>query len=471
MKTKYIYILFTILTLSGCQKTDDFLDVIPTGLTIPETLEDFDKMMDDYAILRSRYENIRFIDPDVYHNQASFTSISSNNVRVSAYLWEHDIFGAEGSDSDYEEIYYYIHVMNQVLQEVDGAPAGNFNAANRNVLKAQALGQRAMELFYAVNIYAHHYDPANLDASGVAMPLEIDLQAQLDRTAVGKVYEQIIKDLNQALSLLPSNYPAIEETANFRPGRASIYALLAEVYLYMGDFEAAKTNSNTALSLYNTLYDYNDAGLSNPSNFWSGYTEPYRSEWSPITFNKEELWARYNYYSLSNPFHLYSPELEALYDKSNDSRWRLFATQTSSSGIDVSPNYVYGYPRGERQVGMTVPRLMLTNAEAKARTNDGPGAITVLNTLLQNRIENFVPLSHTTDVAALQRVKEERRKELAGTSLNLFDQKRYHVYGDAVPTYTRTNPDTGTTATLAPGDDGYVVKIAQSIINLNPNLE
>ena len=468
MKKRYLYLLMALITVSACQNPDEFLDVEPTGVVIPTTLEDYDKMLQDYAILRSVGKNTRFIDPDVFHNDRSFASIANTYEFVSAYTWQHDIFEPGRADSDYADFYYYIHVMNEILSKVDGAEPGNFNEANRNYVKGDALAQRAFEYFLLVNEYAHHYDPANLDEPGVPMPLKVDLQAQLGRSTVGEIYTQILKDLNAALNAYGDGYLAINSYANFRPGRASVYALLAEVNLFMGDFDDAVINSNKALELYSFLYDYKTIGFTNPSNLWSGYNNSQQFYFG--TLNREVIWNRYNYWGFTNPFHLYAPDLEALYDKANDRRWFLFSNQKSSSGIDVSPYYVYMHASSERNIGLSVPRLMLTNAEAKVRTNDGAGAITVMNRLLQNRLSNFTQLSYVNDATTLQLIKNERRKELAGTSINVFDQKRYHVYGDPVPTYTRTNPLTGVTYTLEPGDDGYVVEISRAVKDINPKL-
>ena len=72
------------------------------------------------------------------------------------------------------------------------------------------------------------------------------------------------------------------------------------------------------------------------------------------------------------------------------------------------------------------------------------------------------------NAAVLKRVKEERRKELIATGYNFVDQKRYHAYGDAVPTFTRTIGSK--TVTLAPGSANYVLEVSPKVKSLNPNL-
>jgi len=469
MKIKNILVLIvSFISVVSCMDPDEFLDVIPTGQVIPTTLEDFDGLLNDYAILRSRGVNLTYMDPDVYHSDVTFTPFSSNLVNVNAYTWQYELYDVTGNDNDYNVGYQYITYMNTILQDVDSAEPGNFQESERNNIKAQALAQRAMELFLTVNEYAHHYDPANPDIPGIGMPLVVDLEVLIGRSTVGEVYEQILRDLTTAINLTTETFPNIQRFANFRPGKASLYALLAEVNLYMGDFEQAKINSDIALSLYDFLYDFKDIEFKDPTNLWSGYTI---DDWEFCTTNKEVIWSRYNnfYFSITFPGpQLISPELEALYNQQNDKRWQLFTTQ--DAGLDVSPYNMFAYFNAERVNGLSTPRLLLTNAEAKARTGDGPGAIQALNTLLEKRLINFTPLTHTDNATTLQLVKNERRKELVGTTLNLFDQKRYHVYGDAVPTYTRTNPLTGETFTLQPGDDGYVVAIPAAVREINPNL-
>lgn len=467
MKLHKIYILVFVLGMFSCQNPDEFLDVLPTGRVIPTTLEDFDNLLNSPDFFFRRQENLALMDPDVYLNDVAFSTISNDNVKVNAYSWITDLRLVEQSDPDYVRNYQMLHVTNFVLSEIDDAEVGTFNEADRSNLKGEAHAQRAMELFLAVTEYAPAYDPNNRDIPAIPMPLEVDLQRLYSKSTVGEVYDQILDDANKALSLFNSTYPDINILGNWRPGKASVYALLAEVHLFMGNFEEAKINSNRALGLYDFLNDFNTFEFSDPSNVYAGYTN---DDYASRDGNSENLWNRFHRedFPFSNAFQLYHPDLEALFDKTNDRRWYLRSTQTSRGGIDVAPLNIFFFPRTE--AGLTVPRLILTNAEAKARTNDGPGAIAALNKLLAKRIANFIPLTHTDDATTLTTIKNERRKELHGSALNLFDLKRYHVYGESIPTFTRTNPETGQTFTLAPGSEDYYVKIPLAVRNLNPNL-
>lgn len=466
MKLNKIYPLLLALFVLGCQNPDEFLDVIPTGQVIPKTLDDIDGLLNSYEYARGRGENLAYMDPDVHMSSFTYGTFV-NPFDQLAYQWNSELYNADGRDDDYIEAYKFIYISNYVLPLIDDAKTLSINPSQRNNLKAIAYAQRAMEFFLLVNEYAPHYDPAKPDTPGIALPTVTDLGAKLSRSSVSKVYELILSDLEKAKSLFSDTHPTVV-TGAIKPGKASVYALLAEVNLYMGNFEKAKENSNIALSMYNFLYDYNTINFKNTSNKWLGYTN---GDLEFSTKNKEIIWNRGHKFSASyNPVQLYHPDLEALFDKTSDRRWILKSTQTTNGGTSVAPNNIFIFGNCENNIGLSVPRLLLTNAEAKARTNEGPGAIASLNTLLAKRITGFTPLTHVNATTTLQTIKNERRKELHGTTLNIFDQKRYHVLGENVPTYTRLIPTTGTTITLAPGSKGYVVDIPLAVRNLNPNL-
>ncbi|MCD6544128.1 MAG: RagB/SusD family nutrient uptake outer membrane protein [Flavobacteriaceae bacterium] len=463
---KQILILLVIATafLSACTDPDEFLDVKPTGTLIPQTVEDFDKLLEAPATSYTTWYNMTYMDPDTWMPGKNYQDMYQNKWKRQ-YEWAEDHLTAEEDDSDWINRYTMIHVYNLVIDEVDGAALGKRTESDRKRVKGEAYAQRALDFFILVNEYGAHISSSTQDAPGIPMPLTIDLAAQLPRSTVGEVYEQILSDLDQAEIFL-ADAPIYNEKANFRPGKAAMKALHALANLYVGNFEEAKKYSNEALDLYDFVYDFTTISNKTEGDAWSGL-DMYDFDYS--TDAKSVLWNRYHRWTYYDPAQLYHPDLIALFDQSNDQRFILFSSNHTYYGDDVSPNFAYARYFAESQSGITVPNLILVNAEAKARTGDGPGAMEALNKLLVKRLINFTPLVHTDAATTLQTVKNERRKELMATGNNLIDLKRYHAYGETVPTFTRTLPD-GQVFTLEPGSSKYIVPISKKIKSFNPNL-
>ena len=457
---KKICCLFIILFCISCKK---FLDVKPTGVLIPQTVEDYDKLLNNLTIADPSLNNLWAIDPDTYLTDNLYDALWDPQ-NLKQYTWDTATADINEDDYDWNSRYAAILLYNEIIPNIDAAALGRVPESMRGLIKGEAYAQRAFEYFLLVNEYGPHYSVANLNAKAIPMPLKIDLQAQLHRSTVGEVYAQILSDLRVAEPLLETA-PAYISKANFRPGKAAVKALLALIYLYQGDFAKAVTYSNTALASYNFVYDYNALQNGVPGDHWSGFNIP---DFDQGVDTKEVLWHRIARYDFTDPIMLYAPAIINIFDKTNDNRWRLYASQTTYYGDNLAPDYCFA-TYGERDAGITIPNLILVNAEAKARTNDAAGAVIALNTLRAKRykaaVANYV---FTTNAALLAEIKNERRRELFATGLNLFDLKRYYVYGDPVPTFTRNVK--GTTYTLAPGSYKYVVSIYQKIRNMNPNL-
>ena len=80
----------------------------------------------------------------------------------------------------------------------------------------------------------------------------------------------------------------------------------------------------------------------------------------------------------------------------------------------------------------------------------------------------YTTLVHADDATTLQWIKEERLREFAFTGLTLWDLKRYHAFGDPVPTFTREA--NGQTFTIEPGSSKYVCPIPLNVKAFNSNL-
>lgn len=472
MKKIYILILIPVLFLS----CENFLDVKPTGTIIPSTVEDFGKLLNNVKIgghdsdnvPYGTLQNVLFMDPDYYMPGQHHSGIWQP-VRRKQYNWEEHPFEVQEQDEDWNLKYQFINVYNQIINEVDAAELGNVPESKRALVKGEALAQRAFDLFFLVNEYAKHYSASTLDEPAIPMPLTSDLAAKLPRSTVKEVYDQILEDILAAKKLLQDTEPVIM-AANFRPGVASINAFLGELYLYMGDFPNAEKYADEALASYNYVYDFNELDHNTPGDPWSAFNN--NSEFRYVTDVKSNYWSRRHWTWFYDPAPLFHPDLSALYNQLTDRRFYLMAGDYTyyDPGNSVGPDFVFVRDFAATNAGMSVPRSMLTSAEAKARNGDGAGAIARLNELAVYRYTSREStFTYTNDADALQESKDERRRELVNTGNHWFDLQRYYVYGDFVPTFTRDIPSG--TITLEPGSDKYVVPTPRIVTNTNPNMD
>lgn len=463
---KYIIILTFVFAMS----CDEFLDVKPTGVVIPSTVEDYDKLLNELRIGNWSWNNLMYMDPDFWLPEEHFNNIWEPHRRKQ-YLWDPNPYEVQDQDPDWNDRYKYIAEYNQIINEVDAAPLGRVPERMRALIKGEALAQRAFDFFLLINEYAPHYTSSANDLPGIPMPLTNDLQAQLPRTSVGEFYERIETDLLAALKLYEDNgAKAIIPEANFRPGTASIKALLAEVYLYKGDWANAEKYADESLNLYYFLYDLNDLELNDPDAIWWGFDNPeliYENDQRCLTWNR--LFNR-NFY---DPAQLYHPDHLAIINQTTDRRFITMSGDITWYDYETSqsPNIVYIREWYASNAGFSVARTLLTSAEAKVRNNKGQGAIDRLNELAVYRFTTRgSTFTYTNEANALQEVKNERRRELYATGNNFIDLKRYHAYGETIPTFTRMIINIGP-ITLEPGSDKYVVPIPRVVQNANPNLK
>ena len=476
---KLIIGILAALALTACN-VDEFLNVKPIGKIIPSTVSDFDLLMNDYQTTLYKLNNMRYIDPDAYLTDADYNSLWYEYLKQN-YKWESDYYGLNGFDEGYDLTYRNIMTYNTVIEGIDAAELDGFSEDDRQRIKGEAIGSRALDLFLLAQEYGPAYGSNTLNDPCIVMPIKIDLGAQLSRSTVEEVYTKILSDVQIAINLLENVAPVHNVRNNMRPGKAAIRALLAEIHLAMGNFSEAAQAADETLAMYSFVQDYiNDIHLANPSNTWAGVVDS-NSEFvfNRLTDDKSVLWNRYSSATFRDGWHmLYHPDLVTLFTEdydndlsvNSDQRWNFFSSQRGyySAEDDYTPNYIYATYKRQVSVGMSVALTLLNAAESKARLGDNQGALNALNTLLKNRILGFTDLTIADVTDVLRLVKNERRKEFTASGLNVVDLKRYHALGDAVATYTRTI--LGETFTLAPGSNEYFPPIYAKALEQNPNL-
>lgn len=150
--------------------------------------------------------------------------------------------------------YFTIYQANAVLDGLNSSSA--LPATIKKQLTGEAKFLRAFAYLNLVNLFGDV--PLSLSISWETSSL-------LPRTSTDKVYEQIIADLKDAESLLPSNYD-FSNGERIRATSWAAMALLARVYLYRGNWQEAFSLSNAVIanaSLYSLPSDLNQVFLAN----------------------------------------------------------------------------------------------------------------------------------------------------------------------------------------------------------------
>ncbi|WP_172677380.1 RagB/SusD family nutrient uptake outer membrane protein [Marinifilum fragile] len=444
-------VVSALLLLTSC---DDWLDITPKGKIIPNEAKDFRLMLDQVwhngssKAVTLGYKNVLFSSDDMEIPDESYKIEYQTRIQKT-YIWDDSIVLDEEEDNDWKYAYNQIYVSNLIVSKLSGT-----SDEEEQQLLAEAKIHRAFNYFILVNIYGKHYNEASSASDlGVPLLLKPDLLADLTRSTVKEVYDQIIKDIEESIEYLPE----LAEY-NHRPSKAVAYGLMARVALFMGDYTSALSNAENCLSLYDFLYDFND--FSDNPWFPSVFEYPERYE------DKEILFLKYSTDQSSLIFP--SQELVSLYEV-DDLRFskRLIKDYWPPEIVD----YIYNpMEAAYKPFGVNVAEVYLMRAECNARKGNYALAMNDVNTIREKRYTKgtYTALSASNAVEALEIVKEERRRELAFRGLRWFDLKRYNVYDDANISLSRTIE--GVEYRLEANSNRWAFPIGMKYILKNPEI-
>lgn len=137
-------------------------------------------------------------------------------------------------------VYNAIFRVNAIIEGINGS--NKLTANVKNHLLGEAYFMRAFFYFHLVNVFGD---------VPLVLTTDYKVNALLPRTAAATVYEQIIKDLTEARSLLNDKYLGgdIEKvsTERVRPNKTVATALLARVYLYTGNHQQAIEQASSVI--------------------------------------------------------------------------------------------------------------------------------------------------------------------------------------------------------------------------------
>ena len=451
MEKRHIHIQLSILiliftALTSCNK---FLEKKSDDkLSTPTTLDDFSALLNLTGNMNVDFISAGEVSADDYFlTDADYNGLFFESDKRQ-YTWQPDYVTRTYAEAGDEWYYTFrsIYVCNSVLQ---GLKDNNLQGSAADNIKGQALAFRAIRYLDAVQIWAPVYNKQTAAKDlGMVIRLDPDMSIPSKRFSVQETYDQIIKDLNVAVELLPSKQAGLA-----LPSKPVALGYLARAYLFMGDYDKALKNAESALSYYDYLIDFNTLDLE------ANYPIPAENLSSKeVLFRGSMFFA----YPLSIAIAKISPDLYNLYDQ-NDLRKEVYFKK----GTDGYYTFRGTHSGGQGLVtSITTSELYLICAECYTRIGELSKAADVLNKLLIKRYKtgSLKPISFNDKNEALIVIKKERRKELVRRGLRWPDLKRYNRDGANITLKRTVN---GETYTLEPNDLRYALPIPEDIIEVS----
>ncbi|AOM81017.1 hypothetical protein BFS30_25540 [Pedobacter steynii] len=192
----------------------------------------------------------------------TFCSQSADELNISAAnlnaLYTNKLTSADlGTAILWTTAYKNIYNANAVIEGIAASTSLKLHKEVRTKLTAEAKFMRAYTYFYLVNFFGD-----------VPLVLTDDFNKtiKMSRTPKAEVYTQVIKDLQDAKSDLAADFSGSKTGERIRPNKWAATAMLARVYLFMGDYSnaaAAATEVINQNGLFELRADLNEVFLMN----------------------------------------------------------------------------------------------------------------------------------------------------------------------------------------------------------------
>lgn len=446
---KISIVFIAILNLQSCKK---YLDLKPSAsIATISTLNDAQLLLDNYSIVNSKFPALNEIQSD---NQ--YLAVTDYNLRnefeKNYYTWRKEpMFGP----ADWGNVYEVVFRCNTILDVIDKIMEGKSQTLESQNVLGSALFFRAYHFYALAQLYTPIYDPSSAAIDlGIPLRLDADFTIKSQRVTVQETYNRIIKDLNQAVKLLPTT-PLVKS----RPSKPAAYGALSRVYLSIRDYQKAGLYADSCLQLYSDLIDFNTIS---------------KTAAVPFTrFNKEVI------------FHVTSPNApiiapsrskidKDLYDSYDAKDLRKAIYFRANTGVNAGTyNFKANY-EGQSIIGLSgivfggiaTDEMYLIRAESYARAGNTDLALKDLNTLLKTRWEGtYTPLIAANPAEALKFILRERRKELLYRGTRWTDLRRLSKEPEHAVSIKRTID--GNIYELLPGSPRYVLAIPFDVIRLS----
>ncbi|MBQ8034434.1 MAG: RagB/SusD family nutrient uptake outer membrane protein [Bacteroidales bacterium] len=481
-KILYSFFVLSALLFASCE---DFTDLQPKGKNLLSTTTELELLLNNEFYMGT--DDFRETVGDmIYAYSPIANELNRENKTRDVIKWTWDdknlakMAELTSSDSDYADWYSVVGtIANPILAKIDAAEGDESVKAQ---LKAEALTLRAYFQWLLVNKFAKAYNPATAESDpGIPYVLEDwDLTVPTEKWTVGQVYEQALKDINDAIAL--NALPNLNVN-RMRMSLPAAYAVKAHILMSMQKYDEAKTAAEQSLAINPTVNDYNSEAMTRYSyGYILGQAWPCVDR--PHLKCEEDLF--YTYYL--ELFNMISTEALAVFEDGHASKEKI-------ENGDMMYDYMMGKPEegggyalsmiglpylatfdltgGWNGCGLKTTHMYLIVAEANIRNAKYDDAMEALDKIRVNRIDpaKYQPLKGTvtTEEDAIFRLKQTSHGENCYSLYNFINKKRWNQCGSKWEE-TLTKNMLGKTYTLAPDSPMWIFPFPQNATNNNPNL-
>ncbi|WP_276482575.1 RagB/SusD family nutrient uptake outer membrane protein [Paraflavitalea pollutisoli] len=494
MKHYKLLIAYTIVLLTA-SCTKDVLNTNPTSGISDETafvsLDNAQKALNGiYRILYTQYTNqhrdghgavminLDAMGEDYVRTNASYV------YHYGSYRWIAHRDATDVNVNGFAYYFYYIVISNAnvIIEKIDAIEA---DADKKAVVKGEALALRAWAHLQLVQLYGKRYDANAKPNNQPGIPIVITSSTEgQPRATVEAVYEQINKDLDDAIANLSSTPAARSGSAKTHINVNVAKGFKARVALVMQDWPKAIQYAKEARAgidnlMTNAQYTAGFTDINNTEWMW-GIIQPadqvptYGSFYSYMSANFNSAFTRVNPKLINNLLYAKIP--------TTDIRKKLWwdgttADRNNFPTISGQTKVIYMHRKFQvPDVGtragdipyMRIAEMYLIEAEAQARSGNNTGAQQALLPLAKNRDAAYVQSTKTGD-DLIAEIMIQRRVELWGEGFRFLDMKRTNADMDRRGTNHKV--DVANILYVPAGDPAWQWLIPQDEINSNPAIE
>ena len=477
---KYILIsCIIVLFTSSC--SDDFLHTQPET-SIPESIA-FSTPQKILAQTNNLYKQLqnqsfyggRFI---IFNEQrADQFGQNDGNAATGSAVWNQNVASTNDFVNNVWSVgYTAINACNILISKLDGTTVISNDLAKNYIAEAKFI--RAFCYFSLVQTYARPYNQDN-HALGLPLrltPITTSGNNDLARSSVEMVYNQILKDLDEAEAYLPVSYPTPLLNAS-RVKKCTAIALKTRVLLVQNNFERVITESKKIVS--ETLpFHYTEEGITQKletsfSTIFGGSYIGTEAIFSVIFANSttETPSAQYSlaYNYLKQPIIFLAASgivSDPALTSNADARSGLIGTSAANQKV-LKKFSVTTAPFRDYVPVIRYSEILLNYAEAAANMNDLAKATSLLKAVRNRSNPDFE--FQANDIATKEllvaAIQKERDIEFLGEGLRLMDLQR------KVQTLPAKEGSIGIAPLVLPASSNYIWPIPSGEISVNKLIE